>query len=94
MKREIVNRRREYVKEHIIREEIREIAKRWSVHPSTIEKDLIYLRKNEGLKSKSQLRDARILELRQENASAVSIADDIKVSSRNVYYRLKKHGVK
>lgn len=94
MKKEIVNKRRQYVKEHIIREEIKEIAKQWGVHPSTIEKDLQYLRKNEGLKTKSQLRDNKILELWENNVSAISIADDIGVSSRNVYYRLKKkHGV-
>lgn len=90
MKKEIVNKRRQYVKEHIIREEIKEIAKQWGVHPSTTEKDLQYLRKNEGLKTKSQLRDNKILELWENNVSAISIADDIGVSSRNVYYRLKK----
>lgn len=89
MKREIVAKRREYVKTHIIREEIKEIAKKWGVHPSTIEKDLIFLRENEGLKSKSQLRDERIATLYAKGMSAREIAEDINVSARDIYYRIK-----
>ena len=50
MKREIVRKRRDYVKENIIKKTIKEMADEWGVHPSTIEKDLIFLRKNEGIK--------------------------------------------
>lgn len=50
MKRETVRKRRDYVKENIIKKTIKEMADEWGVHPSTIEKDLIFLRKNEGIK--------------------------------------------
>ena len=92
MKKEIVSKRRQYVKENIIRKEIREIANEWGVHISTIEKDLIYLRTHEGLKSKSELRDERILKLYKQGVSIECIAADICVTKRDVYYRLQKYG--
>lgn len=93
MNREIVNKRRNYVKENIIREEITSIAEKWGVHRSTIEKDLIFLRQNEGLKSKTELRDKRIKELFSKELKISQIAKDINVSERDVYYRIKKMGI-
>lgn len=93
MKREIVRKRRDYVKENIIKKTIKEMADEWGVHPSTIEKDLIFLRKNEGLKSKSALRDDAIAKLSAKSTRVREIAETIGTTTRDVYYRKKVLGI-
>lgn len=88
--RKTVGLRREYVKENIIRMEIQEIADAFMVHKSTIEKDLIFLRKEEKLPSKSELRDMKIKQMHKEGFSVEKIAEYVNVTTRDVYYRLAK----
>lgn len=81
--------RREYVKENRINMTVKELAHHWNVSTSTIEKDLIWLHKEEKMPTRKEERLQRIRRLKKKSYSVDEIARDLHISKRAVYYYLE-----